>query len=114
MYNNDINNSKIINFKPNNLTTMDTVNNNINFSSGREEKHLNFPDFHLKIDFITLDYADGVTANNAKVRLANCCVSPIYSSFRFENISCKEVEYLNHCHPNLIMFKLLISTDYDF
>ena len=30
MYNNDIHNSKMISYKPNNLVTMNTVNNNSN------------------------------------------------------------------------------------
>ena len=33
--------SKIINCKPNNLATMNTVNTNININLNREENHLN-------------------------------------------------------------------------
>ena len=44
MYNNDIHKSKIINFTPNSLATMNTVNNNINILISGEENHLNKPE----------------------------------------------------------------------
>ena len=39
-YNNDVHKSTIIKYKPNNLATMNTVNNNINIILNREENHL--------------------------------------------------------------------------
>ena len=43
-YNNDIQKSKAIKYKPNNLATMNTVNTNINIILKREENHLNIHD----------------------------------------------------------------------
>ena len=34
----------------------------------------------------------------------------IFSSVSLEAISVKIIEYIDHCHPNLLMYKLLIST----
>ena len=41
MYTNDTNKSKIISYKPNNLATMNKVNNNITILISREENYLN-------------------------------------------------------------------------
>ena len=41
MYNDDIQNSNIIGYKPNNLATLITVNKNINILISGEEHHLN-------------------------------------------------------------------------
>ena len=40
-YNNDIHNSKIIKYKPNNLATLNTVKTNIKHILNREENRLN-------------------------------------------------------------------------
>ena len=43
-FNTDIHKSKIIKYKPNNLSTMNTVNTKINIILNREENHLNIHD----------------------------------------------------------------------
>ena len=48
-YSNDIHKSKIINYVPNNLATMNKVNTNINIILNREENHLNIHDSYLEI-----------------------------------------------------------------
>ena len=52
MYNNDIHNSKLISKKPNNLATMNTVNNIMNILISREDNHLKIDESSLKIDLI--------------------------------------------------------------
>ena len=66
-YINDIHKSKIIKYKPDNLTTVNTVNTNINIILNREENHLNLRDSYLEIEFIVLDGAGGIFANNANI-----------------------------------------------
>ena len=78
--NNDIHQSKIINYKPNNLATMNTVNININITLNREETHLNLHDSYLEIEFVVLDDAGGVFANNANIRLVNYGLIALFSS----------------------------------
>ena len=64
-YNNDIHKNKVIKNKPNNLTTMNTVNTNINIILNREENNLNLNDSYLEIEFVVSDNACGVFANNS-------------------------------------------------
>ena len=54
-YSNYIQKSKIINFIPNNLATMNKVNTNINIILNREENHLNIHDSYLEIEFVVSD-----------------------------------------------------------
>ena len=110
-YNNDIHKSKIIKYKPNNLETMNTVNTNINIILNREENHLNIHDSYLEIDldFVVSDNADGVFANNANIPLANYGMMAILSSVKLETRGGRTNEYIDHCHPNLLMYKLLTS-----
>ena len=56
-YNNDINKSKIIKYKPNNIATMNTVNSNFNIILNREENRLNIHDSYLEIEFVVSDNA---------------------------------------------------------
>ena len=109
-YNNDIHKSKIIKNKPNNLATMNTVNTNIIIILNREEKHLNLRDSYLEIEFVILDDAGGVFANNANIRLVNYGMIALFSSVKLENSGGRTIEYICHCHPNLLMYKLLTST----
>ena len=67
-YNNDIHKSKIIKYKPNNLSTMNTVNININIILNSEENHLNLHDSYLEIEFVVSGDAGGVFANDANTR----------------------------------------------
>ena len=70
-YNNDIHKTKIIKYKPNNLATMNTINNNINIILNREENRLNLHDSYLEIELVVSDDAGGVFANDANMRLVN-------------------------------------------
>ena len=109
-YNNDIHESKIINYKPNNLATMNTVNPNINIILNREENHLNMHDSYLEIEFVVSDDAGGVFANDANVRFVNYGMMALFSSIKLETSGGRTIEYIDHCHPNLLMYKLLSST----
>ena len=113
-YNNDIHESKIIKYKPNNLATMNTVNTNINIILNREENHLNIHDSYLEIEFVVLYNAGGVFANNAIIRLANYGMMALFSSVKLETSGGWTIEYIDHCHPNLLMYMLLTSTDDEY
>ena len=113
-YNNDIQKSKIIKYKPNNLATMNTVNTNINIILNREENHLNFRDSYLEIEFVVLDDSGGVFANDANIGLVNYGLIAFFSSVKLETISGRTIEYVDHCHPNLLMYRLLTSTDDEY
>ena len=108
-YNNDIHKSKIIKYKPNNLATMNTVNTNINIILNREQNHLNLRDSFLEIEFVVSDDAGGVFANDAIIRLVNYGMMALFSSFKFETSGGRTMEYIDDCHPNLLMYKLLTS-----
>ena len=109
-YNNDIHKSKIIKYKPNNLATMNTTNTNINIILNREENHLNLHDSYLEIEFVVLDDAGGVFANDANSRLVNYGMMALFSSIKLETSGGRTIEYIDHCHPNLLMYKLLDSS----
>ena len=108
-YNNDIHKIKIIKYKPNNLATMNTINTNINIILNREENHLNLRDSYLEIEFVESDEA-GVFANDANIRLVNYGMMALSSSIKLEISGGRTIEYIDHCHTNLLMFKLLTST----
>ena len=109
-YNNDKHKSKIIKYKPNNLATMNTVNTNINIILNREENHLNLRDSYLEIEFVVSDDAGGVFANDANIRLVDYGMMALFSSVKLETSGGRTIEYIDHCHPNLLMYKLLSST----
>ena len=113
-YNNDINKSKIIKHKPNNLATINTVNTNINIILNREANQLNLHDSYLEIEFGVSDDAGGVFANDANIRLVNYCMMAMFSSFKLETSGGRTIEHIDHCHPNLLMYKLLTSTDDEY
>ena len=106
-YNNDIHKSKIIKYKPNNLATMNT---NIDIILTREENHLNLHDSYLEIEFVVSDDAGGVFANNANIRLVNYVMMALFSSVKLETSGGRTIEYIDHCHPNSLMYKLLTSS----
>ena len=81
-FNNDIHKIKIIKNKRNNLATMNTVNTNINIILNREEKHLNIHDSYLEMEFVVSDYAGGVFAKNANIRLVNNGMMALFSSVK--------------------------------
>ena len=109
-YNDDIHKSKIIKYKPNNLATMITVNTNINIILNREENHLNLRDSYLEIEFVVSNDAGGVFANDAYIRLVNYGMMALFSSIKVETSGGRTIEYIDHCHPILLMYKLLTST----
>ena len=83
---NDIHKSKIINYKPNNLATMNTVNTIINIILNREDNHLNLSDSYLEIEFVVPDDDGGVFANNANIRLVNYGMMALFSSVKLEQV----------------------------
>ena len=109
-YNNDIHKSKIIKYKPNNLATMNTINTNLNIKLNREENYLNLHDSYLEIEFVVSDDAGDVFANDANIRLVNYVMMALFSSIKLETSGGRTIEYIDHCHPNLLMYKLLTST----
>ena len=113
-YNNDIHKSKIIKYKPNNLATMNTVNTNLNIILNREENHLNLHDSYLEIGFVVSDDAGGVFANDANIRLVNYGMMALFSSVKLETSVGRTIEYIDHCHPNQLMYKFLTSTDDEY
>ena len=112
-YSNEIHKRKIIQYKPNNLATVNTVNTNINIILNREENHLNLRDSYLEIDFAVSDDAACVFANDANIRLVSYGMTALFSSVKLET-SGGRTEYIDHCHPNLLMYKLLTSTDDEY
>ena len=109
-YSNDIHKSKILKHKPNNPATMNTVNTNINIILNREENHLNLRDSYLEIEFVVSDDAGGVFANDANIRLVNYGMMALFSSIKLETSGGRTIEYIDHCHPNLLMYKIFSST----
>ena len=109
MYNTDIYNGNIIGYKPNSLAIMKTVNKNIIILISREDNHLNIHESYLQVEFMVSDNVDDIIANDATVKLVKYGVRSLFSSIKLETISGKTVEYKDHCHPNLPMFKLLTS-----
>ena len=90
---------------------MNTINTNINIILNREENHLDLHDSYLEIEFVVSDDAGGVFANNANIRLVNCGMMALFSSVKLETSVGSTIKYIDHCHPNLLMYKLLTSTD---
>ena len=105
-YNKDIYKSMIIEYKSMDLATMNPVNTNIKIILNREENHLNVHDSYLEIDFVESDNAGGVFANNANIRLVNYAMMALLSSVKLETSGGRTIEYLDHCHPNLLMYKI--------
>ena len=113
-YNNDIHKSKIIKYKPNNLATMNTVNTNINIILNREENHLNLRDSYLEIEFVVSDDVGGIFPNDGNIILVNYGMMALFSSIKLETSGGRTIEYIDHCHPNLLKYKLLTSTDDEY
>ena len=93
---------------------MNTVNTNINIILNGEENHLNLRDSYLEIEFVVSDDAGGVFANDATIRLVNYGMMALFSLVKLENSGGRTIEYIDHCHPNLLMYKLLTSTDNEY
>ena len=93
---------------------MNTVNTNINIILNREENHLNLRDSYLEIEFVVSNDAGDVFANDANIRLVNYGMMALFSSIKLETSGGRTIEYIDHCHPNLLMYKLLTSTDDEY
>ena len=113
-YNNNIHKSKIIKYKPNNLVTMNTINTNTNIILNRKENHLNLHDSYIEIEFVVSDDAGGVFANDANIRLVNYGMMALFSSVKLKASGGRTIEYIDHCHPNLLMYESLTSTDDEY
>ena len=66
-------------------------------------------DSYLEIEFVVSDDAGGVFANDANIRLVNDGMMAFFSSIKLETRGGRTIEYIGHCHPNLLMYKLLTS-----
>ena len=67
-------------------------------------------DSYLEIEFVVSDDAGGVFANDANIRLVKYGMMALFSSIKLETSAGRTIEYIDHCHPNLLMYKLLTST----
>ena len=113
-YNKDIHKNKKIKSNHNILATMNKVNTNIIIILNREENHLNLRDSYLEIELVVLDDAGGVFANNATIRLVKYGMMALFSSVKLETSGGRTIEYIDHCHPSLLMYKLLTSADDEY
>ena len=66
------------------------------------------------IEFVVSDNAGGVIANKANIRLVNYGMMALISSVKLETSSGRTIEYIDHCHPNLLMYKLFTKTDDEY
>ena len=89
---------------------MNTVHTNIYIILNREENHLNINNSYLEIEFVVSDNAGGIFANNAIIRLVNYGMMALFSSFKLETCGGRTIKYIDHCHPNLLIFKLFTGT----
>ena len=89
---------------------MNTINTNINIILNREDNHLNLRDSYLEIEFVVSDDAGGVFASYANIRLVNYGMMALLSSIKLETNGGRTIEYVDHCHPYLLMNKLITST----
>ena len=71
-------------------------------------------DSYLEIEFVVSDDAGGVFANNVSIRLVNYGTMALFSSVKLETSGGRYIEYIDHCHPDLLMYKLLTSTDDEY
>ena len=71
-------------------------------------------DSYLEIEFVVADDAGGVFANDANIRLVNHGMMALFCSIKLETSGGRTIEYIDHCHPNLLMYKLLTSTDDEY
>ena len=99
-----------VNYKPNNLATMNTVKTNINIVLNIEENHLNIHASYLEIEFVVSDDNGGVFANDAIIRLGNYGMMALFSSIKLETSGGRTIENIDYCHPNLMVYKKLTST----
>ena len=65
---------------------------------------------YLEIEFVVSDDAGGVFANDANIRFVIYGMMALFSSIKLETSGGRTIEYIDHCHPNLLINKLLSST----
>ena len=80
----------------------------------REVNPLIIHDSYLEIEFVVSDNAGGVFANNDNIRLVNYGMMALFSSAKLETSGGRTIEKIDHCHPNLLKYKLLTSTDDEY
>ena len=68
----------------------------------------------LEIEFVVSDKAGGVFANDANIRKVDYDMMAIFSSAKLETSCGRTFEYIDHCHFNLLMYKILTSTDGEY
>ena len=66
-------------------------------------------DSYLEIEFVVSDDAGGVFANDSNIGLVNYGMMALFSSIKFETSGGSTIEYVDHFHLNLLMYKLLTS-----
>ena len=71
-------------------------------------------DSYLEIEFVVSDKAGGVFANHSNIRLVNYGMLAIFSSVKLETSGGRAIEYIDRCHPNLLLHKLFTSTDDEY
>ena len=71
-------------------------------------------DSYLEIEFVVSDFAGGVFANDANIRSLNYGIMAMFSSVKLETSGGRTFEYIEHYYPNLLMYKLLTSTDDEY
>ena len=81
-YNNDIQKSKFIKYKPSNLAAMNAINTRINIILNRGGNQLKVHDSYLEIEFFVSDNAGGVFANDANIRLVNYGMMALFVSVK--------------------------------
>ena len=89
---------------------MDTIKTNIIIIPNREVNHLNLRDSYLEIEFVVSDNPGGVFATDANIRLVNYEMMALFDSIKLETSGGRTIEYIDDCHPNLLMYKLLTRT----
>ena len=68
----------------------------------------------LEIEFVVSDKAGGVFANDASIRKVDYDMMAIFTSAKLETSCGRTFEYIDHCHFNLLMYKILTSTDGEY
>ena len=93
---------------------MNTVNTNINIILNREENQLNLHDSYLEIEFVVSDNAGGVFGKSSIIRLVNYGMMALFISGKLEAGGGRTIKYIDHCHPNLLMYNLFTSNDDEY
>ena len=90
---------------------MNTANAKINIMLNREENHLKSHDSQPEIEFDVSEIGGVAFASDANTGIVKYGMIAFFSSIELQNSGGRTIEYTDHCHPNLLMYKLLTSTD---